>query len=115
MLAAILVAGLTLFLGLTQTGIDDATQVVGRVTSGPQSRPSSNASVVAASGSQIAWTRADRDGRYAFLTLLPGVYSLTAYEGNDTGLCQSGEQTLVELSAGVQYLANLSIEEPCSN
>ena len=78
MLAAILLAELTLFVGLTQTGSGDSTRVVGRVTCHAHSQPVPHAMVIASSDSELAETQADGRGRYAFLTLLPGVYSLTA-------------------------------------
>jgi hypothetical protein len=128
MLGAILLAGLTLFVGLTQTGSGDSTRVVGRVTGGPHASPVPKVWVVATSASQVVQTQTDERGQYAFLTLLPGVYRLTAYpewngamyevetlvaSGRAVGACASAEPALVELSAGVEYLANLELETPC--
>lgn len=80
MFATPILAALTLFLGLTQTGTDDSTRVRGTVTTGGvENRPIPNALVVASSDSDVRETRADASGRYVFLTLLPGVYQLSAY------------------------------------
>lgn len=136
MIAAILLAGLTAFAGLTQTGVDDSTRVRGTVTgSGPGSRPAADAWVVAASGSEVRRTRADAYGRYVFLTLLPGVYTMYAYPGNGNpngphvgaaiftraanGTATGAERCLadamsdVELFAGVEYLVNLDLVTNC--
>jgi hypothetical protein len=129
MLAAILLAELTLFVGLTQTGSGDSTRVVGRVMCHSHSQPVPHAMVVASSDSEIAETEADGRGRYAFLTLLPGVYSLTACAATgcagdvyslggvrlaDQPLSQSDRSvSFVELSAGVEYLANIAVAAPC--
>ncbi|MBV8372541.1 MAG: carboxypeptidase regulatory-like domain-containing protein, partial [Candidatus Eremiobacteraeota bacterium] len=78
MVSAVVLAGLTLFLGLTQTGSGDSSRVVGKVTSGPHGAPASKAWVTATSASQIVQTQTDNRGRYAFLTLLPGVYRIWA-------------------------------------
>lgn len=124
MLAAVVLAGVTLFVGLTQTGINDSTRVVGRVTYSPR-RPASTAFVTATSDSEIAQTRVDAHGNYAFLTLIPGVYRLTACEPRSGRLYDlvkptnhgpeavDEEDSLVELSAGVEYLANLTVTGPC--
>ncbi len=117
MLAAILLAELTLFVGLTQTGSGDSTRVVGRVMCHSHSEPVPHAKVVAISDSEVAETRADGHGRYTFLTLLPGEYQLIATSAapvtprathgwNDVG-------NFVDLSAGVEYLANIAVATPC--
>lgn len=124
MLAAILLAELTLFVGLTQTGSGDSTRVVGRVSCHLHSQPIPHAKVVAISDSEVAETQADGHGRYAFLTLLPGAYQLIAttaiynvtsaaavapratHGWNDVG-------NFVDLSAGVEYLANIAVATPC--
>jgi len=122
MLGAILLAGLTLFVGLTQTGSGDSYRVIGTVTSGTrENRPISHAWVVATSDSDFQQTRADDRGRYFFLTLLPGVYHLMAFPIDATGEGRGGStpfscenpDTLVELSAGVEYLANLDLVPAC--
>ena len=130
MLAAILLAELTLFVGLTQTGSGDSTRVVGRVTCHAHSQPVPHAMVIASSDSELAETQADGRGRYAFLTLLPGVYSLTACADSTgcgdvygvTTVFAHQDQLLpqaeaaggyVELSAGVEYLANIAVADPC--
>lgn len=137
MFATPILAALTLFLGLTQTGTDDSTRVRGTVTTGGvENRPIPNALVVAASDSDVRETRADASGRYVFLTLLPGVYRLSAYPSgakengpHATGAiflvnasaashravarCLEDAETLVELSAGVEYLANLDLIARC--
>jgi len=123
MLAAILLAELTLFVGLTQTGSGDSTRMVGRVTEG--SRPAPYAFVVATSDSDVRTTVADAHGRYTFMTLLPGVYRLYACPRLGVVDIIVGpksappvprtlepqadlEGSFVELSAGVEYLANLT-------
>ncbi len=130
MLAAILLAELTLFVGLTQTGSGDSTRVVGRVTCHSHSHPIPHATVMASSDSEVAETEADGRGRYAFLTLLPGVYSLTACAdstgcGDVYGISSTfanrerllpqaeAAANFVELSAGVEYLANIAVASPC--
>ena len=132
MVAAIILAGLTLFVGLTQTGINDSTRVVGRVMSGPHGDPVSNAWVVMTSDSEVAQTRTDARGRYAFLTLLPGVYRFSVfghkprcaveayYVANGTRFSPAARlnalddpEDVAELSAGVEYLANLTITANC--
>jgi hypothetical protein len=113
---ALVFAAVTAFVGLTQTGTDDATRVRGTVVTAAARRPVPRALVVAWSGSDVRWTRADHAGRYVFLTLLPGVYRFVAYPsgtspygtGEAAPRCM-GEQTDVELSAGVEYLANLEL------
>jgi hypothetical protein len=113
---AFVFAVLTAFVGLTQTGTDDATRVRGTVVTAAARRPVPRALVVAWSGSDVRWTRADYAGRYVFLTLLPGVYRFVAYPGgmspHSAGMLTPGclgEQTDIELSAGVEYLANLEL------
>lgn len=129
MFAAILLAELTLFLGLTQTGSGDSTRLVGRVTQ--DSQPAPGAVVVATSDSDVRSTVADAHGRYAFMTLLPGVYTLTTCQPHGGKLftisnpsqrpvplalraspIDAGDN-FVELSAGVEYLANLNIRSNC--
>ncbi|MGA8534728.1 MAG: carboxypeptidase-like regulatory domain-containing protein [Candidatus Tumulicola sp.] len=123
MIAAAVLGVVTLFVGLTQTGSGDSTRVIGTVTGGPACRPVPHARVVASSPSEVAETKADGRGRYAFLTLLPGVYDLTAtpdwaasYDAKPSparatqpsrSRCSNDEPALVELSAGVEYLINL--------
>lgn len=113
--AAILLAQLTLFMGLTQTGSGDSTRVVGRV--GSQSHPAAHAVVIATSDSDVRTTIADARGHYAFLTLLPGVYRLTACQPLPPAQilqphAAGAAESFLELSAGIEYLANLS-PEPC--
>ena len=124
MLAAILLAELTLFVGLTQTGSGDSTRVVGRITQ--DSRPAAYAVVFAKSDSDVQWTLADAHGRYTFMTLLPGVYRFYAcyrskpvirdpipavkgapYAPLTLEPRSDSEGAFAELSAGVEYLANL--------
>lgn len=119
MLASIILAGLTLFVGLTQTGFGDSTRVVGRVFGG--SHPAANVVVMAISDSDVRVTRTDGHGRYAFLTLFPGVYQLTAvtpdfaarYDAVVKPHCADDSESEVELSAGVEYLANLQLATSC--
>ena len=120
MLAAILLAGVTLFVGLTQTGFGDATRVVGRVFHGSGPHPAAGVVVMAASDSEIRTTITDSRGGYAFLMLLPGVYRLEACEPFDEATiartlrpCATAEESFYELSAGVEYLANLSLGPNC--
>lgn len=135
MFAAILLAELTLFLGLTQTGSGDSTRLVGRVTQ--DSQPAAGAVVVATSDSDVRSTVADAHGRYAFMTLLPGVYRLSACLPNAAEITtvtnpravpsqprlktisiigsESGSEAgFAELSAGIEYLANLTLGTGCT-
>lgn len=132
MLAAIL-AVVTVFYGLTQTGSGDSTRVRGTVTTGtPNGRRVPNAWVTATSGSDVRVTRADARGDYVFLTLLPGVYHLSALpaapernaglielHGGATGFvtllppCRRDDESLLELSAGIEYQANLDLRRSC--
>ncbi|MEO6834882.1 MAG: carboxypeptidase-like regulatory domain-containing protein [Candidatus Tumulicola sp.] len=136
MLAALLLAGVTAFVGIAQTGSGDSTRVRGTVTSGgPQSRPVVAAWVVATSDSDVRQTRADAKGRYLFLTLLPGVYRIFAYppsaspNGRHAGgaIFYAGKNKLVsarvqscsdaespvELAAGVEYMVNVDLVTFC--
>lgn len=129
---AILLSAVTVFYGLTQTGNDDSTRVRGTVTTGSRdSRPVPNAWVVATSDSDVRVTRADGRGEYVFLTLLPGVYTLSAYRAVDPYVQFAGprvhaagfivpvdrhcpeDESLVELSAGIEYQANLDLTVRC--
>lgn len=147
---AVLLAVVTVFYGLTQTGSGDSTRVRGTVTTGtPNGARVANAWVTATSGSDVRVTRADAHGDYVFLTLLPGVYHLSAYRavagwhgalsprgvfsirpGGGTPLTLSGgtllgasygsgirtcddDESLVELSAGIEYQANLDLRRSC--
>ncbi|HEY1654523.1 MAG TPA: carboxypeptidase-like regulatory domain-containing protein [Candidatus Tumulicola sp.] len=129
-----------MFLGLTQTGADDSTRVRGTVT-GAENRPVPNALVIARSPSDVRETRADGLGRYVFLSLFPGVYSLSAYPSGTTAAgrhgqgalywidrssadrasagnrriadCMDDAESLVELSAGIEYQANLDLVTRC--
>lgn len=129
MFAAILLAELTLFLGLTQTGSGDSTRIVGRVTH--NSAPAPYAVIVATSDSDVRTTVADAHGRYTFMTLLPGTYTLTTCESRLPVVDRLGPNALpgpagaqpypvdagdnfIELSAGVEYLANLSVGSSCA-
>lgn len=118
MVAAIVLAGLTLFVGLTQTGINDSTRVVGRVLSGAHGDSVSNAWVIMTSDSEVAQTRTDAHGRYAFLTLLPGVYRFSVLGAKPRcprarSIALNDLEDVAELSAGVEYLANLTIPANC--
>ncbi|HKU80548.1 MAG TPA: carboxypeptidase-like regulatory domain-containing protein [Candidatus Tumulicola sp.] len=126
-------AAVTVFYGLTQTGNDDSTRVRGTVTAGArETRRVPNAWVVATSDSDVRVTRADARGDYVFLTLLPGVYRLAAYRSlaepyvpsgpssHAAGWiemvrrdCPSAEEDLVELSAGIEYQADLNLSVRC--
>lgn len=131
---AILLAAVTVFYGLTQTGNDDSTRIRGTVTTGPRdSQRVANAWVVATSDSDVRVTQADARGDYVFLTLLPGVYRLSAYRGaaepyvefagpeiHATGVywtrgrhCPDDDESLVELSAGIEYQADLNLTKRC--
>jgi hypothetical protein len=80
MLNAIILAGVTLLpFALGQTGNANYAIVRGTVTTGwPQYSPIPYARVIASSNVDEREVRADAQGRYVFLSLLPGDYRLYA-------------------------------------
>ncbi len=123
MLAAIVLAALTAFTGIAQTGVDDSTRVRGTVTGGAELRAAPHAWVLASSESDVRLTRADAHGRFVFLTLLPGVYRIRAYPttralvaiGSVSGAegCPTDPVDDVELVAGVEYVVNVDLVTAC--
>src|ERR1700722_6353561 len=78
MLSAIILAGVSLFpFALGQTGNANYAIIRGTVTTGwPQYQPIRYGRVIASSDADLQEVSADAQGRFVFLTLLPGAYRL---------------------------------------
>jgi hypothetical protein len=116
-----------------QSGDANFASMRGVVTTGwPSYKPVPNALVVVSGDVDRQETRADAQGRYSFLTLLPGTYRLTIaspapatallglvrhgpvnHVTSANALCFSDDPTLVELSAGLAYFANIDVFARC--
>jgi hypothetical protein len=70
--------------------------------------------VRAYSDADVQETRAGADGRYEFLSLIPGDYRVfAASDGPLAGLMCWADPDTTELSAGLEYRANLVIYSSC--
>src|SRR5690349_16276818 len=101
-----------------QSGVATYASIRGEVTTGwPNYKPVANAQVVVSGDTDVRMTRTDAGGRYAFLTLLPGIYHV--YVPSVVGMaalaptnkareerCLESANAPVELSAGLAYFAN---------
>lgn len=150
MFGTIVLAGLMFFpFALAQTGNDTSARVRGTVTTGwPAYHPVPHLRVVAVSDGAIQETRTDANGRYLFLSLLPGVYRISTFpenadptrphpeiiiygpsasafvaragapvyvgtNRNRSWECVMEAESPVELSAGLEYLANIDLVTHC--
>lgn len=129
---SIVLAGLVLSPFAGQTGIATFASVRGQVTTGwPNYKPVANAQVVVSGDTDRRETRTDTNGRYAFLTLLPGIYHVYVPSvmgaGNATigslwraqsrerfRECYEKANAPVELSAGLAYFANFDLVTHCA-
>lgn len=128
---SIILAGLVFSPFAGQTGIATYASIRGTVTTGwPDYKPVPNAQVMVTGDVDIRQTRTDANGRYYFLTLLPGVYHVTVpvYRGNVIGAyggnrafdgerfrrCSAQANAPVELSAGAAYFANFDLVTHCT-
>lgn len=130
---SIVLAGLIFSPFADQSGAATFASVRGVVTTGwPNYKPVANAQVVVSGDVDQRETRTDANGRYTFLTLLPGVYRV--YVPSIKGIVQgaSGPQMYVaennahlrqcyedanapvELSAGLAYFANIDLVTHCA-
>lgn len=122
---SIVLAGLILSPFAGQTGIATYASIRGQVTTGwPNYTPVANAQVVVSGDVDTRVTRTDANGRYTFLTLLPGVYNVSvptivgmtsAVPASRTHVesCSESANAPVELSAGLAYFANFDLVTSC--
>ena|SRR6185312_14260016 len=130
---SIVLAGLVLSPFAGQTGIATYASMRGTVTTGyPSYKPVPNAQVVVSGDVDRRETRTDANGRYAFLTLLPGIYHVYVPSVRGTVLhatsglafnpsapsrsqqqCYQDANAAVELSAGLAYFANFDLLTRC--
>lgn len=127
---SIVLAGLIFSPFADQSGVATFASVRGVVTTGwPNFKPVANAQVVVSGDVDVRETRTDANGRYAFLTLLPGVYRV--YVPSVKGMMSSAGTTMavadnarirrcyeeanapVELSAGSAYFADIDLVTHC--
>ncbi len=122
---SILIAGLIFSPFAGQTGIATYASIRGEVTTGwPGYKPVANAQVVASGDTDVRTARTDANGRYTFLTLLPGIYHVyvpsvvgmtSAVPQNKANVdaCSEKANAPVELSAGLAYFANFDLVTHC--
>ncbi|HZY98078.1 MAG TPA: carboxypeptidase-like regulatory domain-containing protein [Candidatus Baltobacteraceae bacterium] len=124
---SIVLAGLIFSPFANQSGAATFASVRGVVTTGwPSYKPVANAQVVVSGDVDLRMTRTDANGRYTFLTLLPGVYRV--YVPSVKGIvmangprqssdrfrkCYDEANAPVELSAGLAYFANIDLVTHC--
>ena len=129
---SIVLAGLIFSPFAGQSGIATYASIRGEVTTGwPNYKPVANAQVVVSGDVDVRVTRTGADGRYTFLTLLPGVYNV--YVPSVVGVTNSQSASMavaenserfrrcfedanapVELSAGLAYFANIDLVTHCA-
>lgn len=111
---SMLLAGLLMpAFALNDNGTATFASVRGTVTTADH-RTVSNARVLAFSDVGMDVTTTDSQGRYYFLTLLPGTYTIRAYPQTEVASAQPcSEDNPVELSAGQSYLADYQLAPVC--
>jgi len=111
---SMLLAGLIMpAFALDDNGTASFASIRGTVTTSDH-RTVSNARVLAYSDVGIGVTTTDSQGRYYFLSLLPGTYTIRAYSQTEIANVQPcSEDNPVELSAGQSYLADYQIAPIC--
>jgi Carboxypeptidase regulatory-like domain len=111
---SMLLAGLIMpAFALNDNGTASFASVRGTVTTADH-QTVSNARVLAFSNVGIGVTTTDSQGRYYFLNLLPGTYTIRAYPQTEVANVQPcSEENPVELSAGQSYLADYQIAPVC--
>lgn len=123
---SIVLAGLIFSPFADQSGIATYASIRGVVTTGwPNYKPVANAQVVVSGDVDVRETRTDANGRYTFLTLLPGVYHVSvptvmgvAMAASPRALvasrrCYEDANAPVELSAGLAYFADIDLVTHC--
>lgn len=127
---SIVLAGLIFSPFADQSGIATYASLRGVVTTGwPNYRPVPNAQVMVSGDVDVRETRTDANGRYYFLTLLPGVYHVyvpsivgrqnkilnhVVQETPRVRKCLEEANAPIELSAGSAYLANFDLITHCA-
>jgi hypothetical protein len=129
---SIVLAGLIFSPFANSSGVADFASIRGMVTTGwPNYKPVANAQVVVSGDVDRRETRTDANGRYTFLTLLPGIYHVyvptvmgVAMVGTARGIvaqdsararrCYEDANAPVELSAGSAYFANIDLLTHCT-
>ncbi|MBV8724099.1 MAG: carboxypeptidase regulatory-like domain-containing protein [Candidatus Eremiobacteraeota bacterium] len=88
--------------------------ISGTVVDEATGAPVSGATVYATSGANLAQMTSDSNGRFVFLTLLPGLYSLCASKPGYTLDCRPRDSKPAELFDGFEYGATVVLA-PASN
>ncbi|MBV8198860.1 MAG: carboxypeptidase regulatory-like domain-containing protein [Candidatus Eremiobacteraeota bacterium] len=88
--------------------------VSGSVVDEGTGAPIAGAVVHAMSDANVAQTTSDSQGRFVFLTLLPGAYSLCASSHGYTLDCHPRDSNPMELLAGFEYGATVVLA-PATN
>jgi hypothetical protein len=89
-----------------QSGVAGFASVRGTVTTGyPAYRPLANVRVIASSDVDLRETRTDSQGRYWFLTLIPGTYRIS--------VAQCTNDDAIEMSSGIEYQADINADQHC--
>jgi hypothetical protein len=117
MLYPIILAALTTpAFAIDSTGNANFAMVRGVVTD--RQRPVGNIRVMAYGDTDVRETKTDAEGRYFFMTLLPGIYTIYTQPSvltHVTSESRACPQTLMELSAGQLYLANIDLQPSSCN
>jgi len=116
LLSMILATLVTPSFALDATGNANFAMVRGVVTD--RGRPLPNVRVLASGDTDVRETWTDANGQYYFMTLLPGVYQIHAFNPNPPGFVDSRTslrclEDSMELSAGQLYEADLTISRNC--
>jgi hypothetical protein len=97
-----------------QTGNVGYATVRGTVSS--SGHPVANVRVIAYSNVDVQETRTGADGKYLFISLLPGTYRIVALTNTSESpmICATDNRPLT-ISPGLEYLANFSsLSDDCS-
>jgi hypothetical protein len=80
-----------------------------------QGAPVGGATVIATSDVDVLTVRSDGDGHFSFLSLLPGIYSVTATKKGFVAYCPSLGKLFdsTEIAAGTEYGAVIELEDSC--
>jgi Carboxypeptidase regulatory-like domain len=98
-----------------QTGSGNSARLRGTVHDANGRSPVANVRVIAISGSDLEETRTDANGHFMFFSLIPGDYRITAMKEGSPGPCASDRDAPEsELSAGLEYSADVILSKHCS-
>ena len=102
-------------LGLTQSvNYAQMRGTVREVSAGHHGRPIANATVFAVSDTDTVTVTSDADGRFFFMSLLPGNYHIYAAKTGFVSECMTATRDgWAEIAPGLEYGADIELGKDC--